>query len=63
MKSMKNIKPSYATKLGTGMFVGGMWQCTKCGAVVNSSQSSKPGPQSHGKCAGTPTGNHIWVYS
>ena len=32
----KNIKkPAYAVELGTGMFAGANWQCTKCGYVAH----------------------------
>ena len=63
MESMKNIKPAYATKLGTGVFVGATWvgqnwQCSKCG--LGWSSATKPAPTFGGRCPATPTGNHIW---
>jgi len=59
MKSMKNIKPAYAVKLGKGVFAGRVhWQCIKCGAT--DSGIGKPGPTYGGKCPATASGNHIW---
>lgn len=31
MKSMKNIKPAYAMKLGSGVFAADDGECPKCG--------------------------------
>ena len=60
MESMKNIKPAYATKLGTGVFAGANWQCSKCGKITTNF-SSRPAPTTGGRCPSTPTGNHMWV--
>ena len=58
MKSMKNIKPAYAVKLGNGVFVGPLWQCSKCGKTTTS--PLKPSPGAYGKCPSTASGNHMW---
>ena len=59
-KTMKNIKmvPTYACKLGNGIFTGVKWQCTRCGRT---STGSRPSDQFGGKCPSTDSGNHIWV--
>ena len=58
-KEMKNIKPAYAVRLGTGVFVGTDWQCIKCGLII-AAWDSVPAGLAGGKCPSTPTGNHIW---
>ena len=60
-KTMKNIKmvPTYACKLGNGIFAGVKWQCTRCGRTYPC--SSRPSDQYGGKCPSTASGNHIWV--
>lgn len=60
-KTMKNIKmvPTYACKLGNGIFAGTKWQCTKCGLTVPF--NNRPSDRSGGKCPSTASGNHIWV--
>ena len=64
MGTMKNTKPSYATNLGTGVFMGTewiTWQCTKCGCQRQRPAPSKPSPTDGGtRCPGSKTGNHIW---
>lgn len=59
-KTMKNIKmvPTYAGKLGNGIFAGAKWMCVKCGKQV--SGSSMPHPQYGNKCPDTSSGNHVW---
>ena len=59
MKSMKNIKPAYATKLGTGVFVGKtyIYQCKKCNLTVRKDSYGSPS----GSCP--KGGSHDWVYT
>lgn len=60
-KTMKNIKmvPTYACKLGNGIFAGTKWQCTRCGVTINC--NLRPSDRSGGRCPSTDSGNHIWV--
>lgn len=58
MKDMKNVKPAYAVNLGTGVFMGTMWQCSRCGRTLPG--PSKPMPSWGGRCPSTASGNHIW---
>ena len=61
MKDMKNVKPAYAVNLGTGVFMGTMWQCSKCGKTTMTSNSlTKPIPTFGGRCPSTASGNHMW---
>ncbi len=63
MKSMKNIKPSYAVKLGKGVFMGVTiyWICSKCGnQIPTTNMNYKPSPTSGGKCKDSKSGNHVW---
>ena len=69
---MKNIKPAYATKLGTGVFVGSLfgllgklaetplYKCRACGKVYDRCKSSLEFPPRSG-CPNTASGDHIWV--
>ena len=60
MNALKNIKkPAYAVEMGKGIFAGGKWQCSKCGAISFAGDNSKPFPNAFPKCI-TKTGNHIW---
>lgn len=59
-KMMNNIKPAYAVKLGTGLFAGANWRCTKCGKVATG-VNPMPLPQYGGKCPDTNSGNHVWA--
>ena len=55
---MKNVKvPTYAVKLGKGLFAGVTWQCEKCGKIQNC--YTNPG-LGGGRCPETASGNHIW---
>lgn len=58
MKSMKNIKPAYAVKLGKGVFSGAEWQCKYCGKMITA--SNQPYPTSYGKCPESNSGQHAW---
>lgn len=70
MKTMKNIKPAYATKLGKGVFVGydddefaTVWVCEYCGKRVRS--NGHPGNEDYGVCprnyiGGGDFGYHHW---
>ena len=67
MKSMKNIKPSYAVQLGKGVFAGGyddefatIWICSYCKKRVRSNGE----PSSDGEeCPGSTLKNreHLWI--
>lgn len=57
-KNLKNLRPAYAVKLGEGKFVASGFQCSFCGAYVNS--SSKPYPGAGGRCSSA-SGKHMWV--
>ena len=59
-KEMKNIKPAYAVRLGTGVFMGVLWMCAKCG-YQRRDYTDMPGPGVGGKCPDTASGNHVWV--
>lgn len=64
----ENVKlPSYAIKLGKGMFAGGVYGwfvCRNCGARVqfmSGDGTLPPPPDYHGKCPDSPrSGNHVW---
>lgn len=60
-KTMKNIKmvPTYACKLGNGIFAGVKWQCIRCGVTIGC--NLRPGDRDGGRCPSTDSGNHIWV--
>lgn len=60
MKSTKKIKaiPTYACKLGKGMFMGQNFMCIKCGKQVRWNQT--PDPRMGGSCPDTNSGNHVW---
>nr|WP_316619932.1 hypothetical protein [uncultured Ruminococcus sp.] len=59
MKSMENVKPTYAVNLGKGVFAGVKWMCSKCGKQIDMGNNT-PNPQSGGRCPDTSSGNHIW---
>ena len=62
MKTMKNIKPAYAVKLGKGVFAGGVlfkYACNKCGRQTTWKMSF-PGPTEYGRCPEAKSGNHVW---
>ncbi len=57
MKSMKNIKPAYAVKLGKGVFAGAqyIYACSKCRMQVGPTSSGYPSG------SGCPAGGlHNW---
>ncbi|HBB15109.1 MAG TPA: hypothetical protein DCZ76_12680 [Treponema sp.] len=63
MKSMKNIKPAYAVKLGKGVFSGlrwDEWYCKYCMSKPTSGCGAKPGTP--GRCEKSPTGYHVWEH-
>ena len=60
MKSMKNIKPTYAVKLGKGVFAGAQptYQCKYCGKTAYTPKC--PSPVDMLPCDGKHTG-HYWI--
>lgn len=60
MKSMKNIKPTYAVQLGKGVFAGAQptYQCSYCGKVAYT--PSKPSSYDMLPCTSGRSG-HNWV--
>ena len=59
MESMKNIKPAYATKLGTGVFAAAQpkYQCKYCGKTAYTPNS--PSPWDMLPCAPNRK-SHVW---
>ncbi len=56
MNEMKNVKPAYATKLGTGVFMAATYYCRKCGRAATTFIAGKP------QLTGCPKGGlHSWV--
>ena len=60
MKSMKNIKPAYATNLGNGAFMGAQptYQCRYCGKTAYT--PNKPSDYVMMPCDGKRT-SHDWI--
>ena len=70
MKSMKNIKPAYAVKLGKGVFTAGVythWTCRNCGRtsqhmVPSLNNILPPDPRFGGvDCPDSSSGKHVWM--
>ena len=67
MKSMKNIKPAYAVKLGTGVFMAlsiNDWYCKYCmrHPTCGVSTCGNFRPTDNGVCNQSPTGHHVWEH-
>ena len=76
MKSMKNIKPTYAVQLGKGVFMGGflggllgsiasysgqcVYKCRYCGKIFEMTNGA-PNPDQGGRCPASNTGRHSWA--
>ena len=58
-KEMKNIKPAYAVRLGTGVFAGADWQCKYCGYIAKG-YSYQPSPSTGGSCPESNSGKHAF---
>ncbi len=67
-KENKNVKmPSYAVKLGRGMFAGipqSAWYCKYCMCKPStwSNHSGDYRPTGTSSCSKSPTGYHVWEH-